>query len=311
MQRVPVRPQALQVPSPEAETDHIRSGEIRRGANPLGSSSHRRAPYQIAHARISSFPEEVGTYAAMHCGMRALSRSATKVRHFRRTGGFSIPEAVVALGIGTMSLGSAMLLNAHELRLVKTTRDTSAASGTIEERVEQLRIANWRQMTNATYLANTVFATQPKSVAPLDNVRESITVSAWPDASVCQPLEVAKGKNSPASIVSAGAGLTDQKLAKVDVTITWRTRDGRDRVKELTTIISNGGISRMNLPAMGQAAGSSESTTTASDTAPDVPADEGIGAGTGGESTSTGGETTTATGNGNGRGNVGGKGGKK
>lgn len=235
----------------------------------------------------------------------------------RRTGGFSIPEAVVALGIGTMSLGSAMLLNAHELRLVKATREAGSASGTVEERVEQLRIANWRQMTNANYLASTVFATQPKSVAPLDNVRENITVSAWPDPTVCQPLAVVKGKNGPATIVSTGTGLADQKLAKVDVTITWRTRDGRDRVKELTTIISNGGISRMNLPAMGAVAGSSESTPS------DAPASNTVGDSGTGSTSETGGttptqETTTSTtpttttaGTGTGRGNVGGKRGKR
>ena len=127
---------------------------------------------------------------------------------------------------------------------------------------------------------------------------------------MCQPLEVVKGKNGPATIVTTGTGLGDQKLAKVDVTITWRTRDGRDRVKELTTIISNGGISRMNLPAMGAAAGSSESTASG-DPEPDTGADSGTGTVEEGSTPTE--ETTTGNGNGNGngRGNVGGKGGKK
>jgi hypothetical protein len=234
--------------------------------------------------------------------MIAHSRSTSSARPKWQVGGFSIPEAVLALGIGTMSLGSALLLNAHELRLVKATRESGAATGTMEERVEQLRIANWRQMTSSAYFTGTIFATQSKSVAPLDNVRENITVSAWPDPTVCQPLEVLKAKNSAPQVISAGAGLTDQKLAKVDVTITWRTRDGRDRVRELSTVISNGGISRMNLPAMGAAAGSSgtesgtdsatqDSSTTSS---ADNPLDPTV---------------TTATNNG--RGNIGGKVGKK
>lgn len=205
-----------------------------------------------------------------------------------------------------MSLGSALLMNSHELRLVKSTRESGAASGTVEERVEQLRIANWRQITNASYLTDTFYATQSKAVAPLDNVREHITVTAWPDPLACQPLEVTKAKNSAAQVISVGTGLTDQKLAKVDVTITWKTGGGRERTRELSTIISNGGISRMNLPAMGGASGGTEESTPASQPAADPSPSPG------GTPAPVVTETTpTPVVPGNSRGSVGGKAGKK
>ena len=53
--------------------------------------------------------------------------------------GFSIAEAVISIGIGSFSLGGAMLMNSHHLRLVKTTRESSAGSQTLQERIEQLR----------------------------------------------------------------------------------------------------------------------------------------------------------------------------
>jgi Tfp pilus assembly protein PilV len=218
--------------------------------------------------------------------------------------GFSIVEVMIAMGIGSLALGSTMLINSQQLRIVKSTRDSSAASHSMQERVEQLRIATWRQITDSSYVAGTLFATLPRSIAPLEGFHEQITVTAWPDPNACTGLIVEKSENQSAHIVSVGAGLKDQRLAKVDVQIRWMGKNSRVRSREMTTVISNGGISRMNLSAMGSMGGA------------DWSASSGSSAGTGGSSTTTtvSPPTTPPTavnGNGKGRGTVGGKGGQK
>src|SRR5581483_8558252 len=109
--------------------------------------------------------------------------------------------------------------------------------------------------------------------------------------------------NGTCVILVSGDGLSTQRLAKVDLQVSWSGADGRIRTRATTTLISNGGISRMNLPAFGAAASGTASTTTTTTTT------------SGSSGTSSSGTTTTTTtsgnnGNGNGRGNVGGKSGK-
>ena len=220
-----------------------------------------------------------------------------------RVAGFSIVETVIALGVGGLALSGSMVINSQQLRMVKSTRDSSAASHSMQERVEQLRIANWVDITDPLYLSDTLFATNPKSVAPLDSYRERITVQAWPDPAVCEPLVVEKTNKAAPRIVLSGTGLADERLAKVDVRIEW-VASGRTRVRELTTIISNGGISRMNLPAMG-ALGDANWTPALGDPVP-----QPVDTGSGGSGGTTGG-TTTVEPVVKGRGTVGGKGGKK
>jgi hypothetical protein len=169
----------------------------------------------------------------------------------------------------------------------------------MEERVEQLRIATWKQMTDPAYFTSTFFALRPKSVAPLDSYTEQVTVSAWPVTSTGATFVVEKSESAPAQLLQRRGDVAAERLAKVDMRVTWIGKDHRERVRELSTIVSNGGLSRMNLPAMGSAAGSPPVPTAAATPDPTSPP-------------ATPAPTTPVppTGNGNGRGNVGGKSGK-
>ena len=226
--------------------------------------------------------------------------------------GFSIAEAVISLGIGSFSLGGAMIMNSHHLKLVKSTQNSSASSHSLQERIEQLRIATWRQITDPQYVSGTFLATRPKSIAPLKSYTEQVTISAWPDPTATNKLIVERSNDGVARVISAGNGLSDVSLARIDVTISWADKDNRKRTRELATMISNGGVSRMNLPAMGAAGGASNSTASTSTT----PSSGGTSTTSTTSTTTTTSSppptttTTTTNGNGNGRGTVGGKPGK-
>jgi hypothetical protein len=233
----------------------------------------------------------------------------------RKAAGFSIPEAVIAIGIGALAVAGGMAINQEQLRMVKSTRESNGASLALEERVEQLRLASWRQITNSDYLKATYFSGKPKSSKPLAGMTEHVTITAFPNAAACTPLEVERNPDGSTRILQSGSGLSDQRLAKVDVGLTWTGKDGRRRTRELATVISNAGISRMNLPALGAGfAGTATSTPATTDTTSSTGTSGTADTGT----TDTTGSTTTTTttgngndnGNGNGRGNVSGKPGK-
>jgi hypothetical protein len=132
----------------------------------------------------------------------------------------------------------------------------------LQERVEQMRLADWRKITDEGYLQDHLLARVPNSGSPLGNVSERITVSAYPDPSVASRLIVQRRPDGGREVISNGAGLTSERLAQVEFQVRWTGSDGRQRMRATTTVISNGGISRMNLPGFGSAGGAPPTSGT-------------------------------------------------
>jgi hypothetical protein len=209
----------------------------------------------------------------------------------------------VATAVACFGLAAAVLLNTAHLRLVKSGRQSNAATLCLQERVEQMRLGDWRKITDPAYLSNTLLAAPPRSAAPLDRISERVTITAYPDASAAQQLIVERETGGQCVTLLSGDGLASQRLAQVEFRVSWSGSDGRQRLRATTTMISNGGISRMNLPGFGTAGGAPPSSSTFASS---------------GSDSATPSPTATPTptppppsNNGNGRGNVAGKSGKK
>lgn len=198
-----------------------------------------------------------------------------------------------------------MLLNTAHLRVVKSARQSNAATLCLQERVEQMRLGDWRKITDAEYLRNTLLANAPRSAAPLDRIAERVTIAAYPDPDAAQKLIVERRTNGERVTMISGAGLSSQRLAQVEFQVTWLGADARLRQRATITLISNGGISRMNLPGFGNDGGAPAPTSTP------VPTGGGTATPAPGATPAPTPTPTPGDGNGNGRGNVGGKPGKK
>lgn len=216
--------------------------------------------------------------------------------------GITIVETVFALVIMGITIGGVMLMNSQQLKMVKSVRDTNAAALCMQERVEQMRIATWPQMTNTTYLRDTYFASTPRSAAPLGSFVEKVTVQPYVSVAstssalptVASQIVVQRKNGQPAEIVSS-ADLSGERLARVLVDLTWTGKEGAPHSRQYTTVISNSGVNRFTLPAMGdgsQSPGNSSGGTTTGGTT------TGNGNGNGNGSSSG-----TTTGNGRGKAN--------
>jgi hypothetical protein len=202
----------------------------------------------------------------------------------RGAAGFSLAEATLATAVVGLGFLAVFNTNAYQLKLVKKTRETNAASLALQERVETMRISNWRQMTNPNYVVGTLMVRPTQSSGPLAALEETITVSAYPDASVCAPLAVLRSASGAPTVSSSGAGLSEQRIARVDLSVSWLGSNGQTFQRSSSTLISNSGISRLNLANTSTGTGSTGTGST----------------GTG--STGTG-STGTGSSNGNGNGN--------
>lgn len=230
----------------------------------------------------------------------------------RRVSGFSLAETIVSVAVAAITLTGIMMLNSQALKMVWASRQTNAATLCLQERIEQLRIANWRQITDSNYLQTNFFATVPMSAAPLDQMKETISVTAYPDPTVAGAICVERS-SAGVQVVSTDSTLAELPLARVDLEVAWIGDRGRNRIRESSTIISKGGISKLNLAMTGGGATTGPSPTPAASATPNpsaTPTPSGSAT-----PTPTPSATPTPTpannGNGNGRGNVGGQSGKK
>ncbi|MDQ3622416.1 MAG: hypothetical protein M3463_08010 [Verrucomicrobiota bacterium] len=161
---------------------------------------------------------------------------------------FTLVEVMIAVAIATLSLVTVMNLNSAHLRLVRSSRETNAVSLCLQERGEQLRSATWRQVIDPDFISDQLLVKPPKNAAPLAGYKETITVQAYPDPKAADRIVIEKEEGGTAVHVESGDGLSEVRVACIEIGIAWRS-DGRTRVRSSTLLISSSGISRLNLPA--------------------------------------------------------------
>jgi hypothetical protein len=260
-----------------------------------------------------------------HTRMRLRARSRLE------QAGFSLAEAVITVAVSMMGLGGVMLMNAQQLKLVSSTRESNAASWALQDRLEQLRNVSWNHLTDADRLT-AALADLPESAKLLPNYEERITLVKSSDAgnAGASQLIIERNADGKARTVSRG-DISKSVEVKVDVLVSWTGKGGRHRERSYTSIISDSGISRTNIQAFGGPTGAPPVSNGGSDSQPveivqkpnadsdnsgsGTGSDPGTGTGTGtgstpgtgtgtgsdpGTGTGTGTGTTTNNGNGNG-----------
>jgi hypothetical protein len=257
----------------------------------------------IAYATFSVMKTAVCT----HMRIRARSREA----------GFSIAEAVIAATISMISLGAVMVLNAQQLKLIRSTRESNVASVVLQNRIEQLRGTAWDNMTSPTWLSAKVLSKPQENVGVLGNLQETLIISPWP-ANASLGRIVMERTNSSVATLEASASINTQTQARVDYLVKWSGSDNRPRERSYATVISNGGITRVGLASRGSSSGpvtlDPAGGSTPAPTATPTPAPTDVPTPTPDPTDASPPEpvaTPTPVPTNNGRGNVNGKGGKR
>lgn len=194
--------------------------------------------------------------------MRGFHNSRNKSRR-----GTTLVESLIAVAVVGIGFAAFISFNSHQLRTVRSTHEVISSNLSLQERIEQMRIATWRQLTDPQYVKTTYFAAGPLSAAPINNLSEQLKITAYPDETACTPL-IAKrdGDSGTVVLLGSGDGLYSQRTAKVLLQVSWTSLGGRQRVRQSVAIVSNGGVNRMTLPAFGSVASGTSSTTTTTTT---------------------------------------------
>src|SRR5215210_7467365 len=89
---------------------------------------------------------------------------------------FTLSETLVGASVAVIGMAAVGLLNSAHLRYVQSARQSNAATLALQERVEQMRLADWRKITDPVYLKDTLYATAPRSSEPLTRFTEEVQV---------------------------------------------------------------------------------------------------------------------------------------
>ena len=181
---------------------------------------------------------------------RPLSRRAA--RHGR--GGFTVVEAAVAGAIIILFLTSLFALNSTVMRLLGAAAETASASQDLQQRVEQVRLANWSQITDPAWVQANLLGTPTDASVNLPGLQETMTVTPYISPSSTAPatappaaFTVTRSSVGTVTVTPAGyasaAAMANQEMVRIDLTITWPGWN-RQRYRALTTLVSRWGISK-------------------------------------------------------------------
>lgn len=158
---------------------------------------------------------------------------------------FTLAEVIVAAGIIAVGFLGAFATGLQARRMVSMAEEESLVCSALEQRIDQLRMLDWAELTGGTGLTAKVWTTRPEPTAELSVIGEAIVISAW-DVVGAKTLQGAwVGTAAPVVNFSAGAqDLNTASAVKVVTALTWQGRLGRPATRTMVTVISKGGISK-------------------------------------------------------------------
>ena len=173
----------------------------------------------------------------------------------RHRGGFTVIEATVAGAIITLFLTSIFALNSNMIHMLRSASETANASQDLQTRVEQIRLANWTQITDPTWFTgtNSSFFNKTDALINLTGMSETVTVSAYADpasatpTSTLPPFTITHGADGSITSDSPNyaytSNLQGQEMIRIDLSVNWPSLH-RNRKRSLTTLVSRWGISK-------------------------------------------------------------------
>jgi type II secretory pathway pseudopilin PulG len=163
-----------------------------------------------------------------------------------REGGFTLLDALVACGIMAFSLAAVTSTHGWCLKTLRATHDESAASQVLQQRVEQLRIANWQRVTSPTWIRDNILNVAADGAYMLPNLSEAIKIEAINSSATTPPVNKFTRANYLAAADPANVStMVFENTAKITWTISWNgVPIEKTRTREMVFILAKGGVAK-------------------------------------------------------------------
>lgn len=170
-------------------------------------------------------------------------------RALTREAAFTLVEVAVAttiLAVGFLGMFATVL---QAGKMASAAEEEALVTSGLEERVDQLRLLQWPELTDGTGITAKVWTARPEAMAGVTVSQETLTISPC-DVPGTQTLNAAwNGASSPTTTFTAGTALSGASALQAVATLTWTgRRSNRAQTRSLVTVISRGGISKSDRP---------------------------------------------------------------
>lgn len=164
-------------------------------------------------------------------------------RHPRREDAFTLMETTVAAALAAMFLSSLFTLNMGAMDTIRCAKESIAASQVLQQRMESLRIANWHEVTDASWLHDNLLNSDVSGSTPLKNLSETLTITAYGSTNVGN-TQLTRS-NGTATIVNQNPTLLTENAIKVIWTASYiGSPNSRTVSRQIVAILAKGGVAR-------------------------------------------------------------------
>ena len=165
-------------------------------------------------------------------------------RHSRaQQAGFALVECTIATAISALFLGSLFLMNSSAMDTIQMARESACASQVLQQRVEAMRIANWHQVTDASWLTANLLNNDAPGASQLKNVSETLTLVPYGSSTVGNTQLTRTG--GAVTTLSNNTALLGESAVKVIWTVSY-TAAPNDRAisRQIVAILAKGGVAK-------------------------------------------------------------------
>ena len=152
-------------------------------------------------------------------------------------------ECTIATAISALFLGSLFLMNSSTMDTIQMARQSACASQVLQQRIESMRIANWHQVTDASWLLANLMSTDAPGANQLKDMSETLTIVPYGSATVGN-TQINRA-NSIVSIVSNNTALLGENAIKVIWTVNYTASpNSRTISRQVVAILAKGGVAK-------------------------------------------------------------------
>lgn len=175
--------------------------------------------------------------------MGSLARAST------HSHAFSLIETVVAVSVVVVGFLGLFATVLQAGRMVSAAEEDALVLTGLEQRIDQLRLLEWPELTDGTGITAKVWTARPEAMAGITVAQETFTLSPCDVAGTRTLNGTWNGTSSPTISFTGGTALSGASTVKAVATLTWTgRRSQRAQTRSLVTVISRGGLSKSDRP---------------------------------------------------------------
>src|SRR2546423_2142188 len=157
--------------------------------------------------------------------------------------GFTLIETTIAAALSALFLSSLFAMNISSMETMRSAKESASASQVLQQRIESMRIANWHEITDASWIQTNLLNANAAGGDALKGLSETLTIAPYGSSNVATTqLSRAAGT---ATIITQNTNLLAENAVKIIWTVNY-TGAPNDRActRQIVAILAKGGVAK-------------------------------------------------------------------